>query len=180
MSSAELVDNYPGERTTTETDRLHAQHELVVHALGGELLCPADTSKTDLAILDIGTADGWWLHALRKKLTSPETAELVGTDIAPYPDAVEKVVIHDFRQPFPEEWKAKFDVVQLRAVMASAGDGAIDVVRRCVELVKPGGYIQLVDSYMQSGEFADADKPSMRFFKRVGNLLAGQGMAKKS
>lgn len=175
MSSSKFVDNYPGERTTTETTRLHAQHDLVAHAFGGEVLCPLDTSQKGLSVLDIGTADGWWLHCVRKKLTHPETAELIGTDIAPYPDAVEQVQIQDFREAFNADWHGKFDIVQLRAVMASAGSAAIDVVRRALELVKSGGYIQLVDSSMPFGDALETDKPSIQFFKRVGNLLVGQG-----
>ena len=175
MSPAKFVDNYPGERTTTETTRLHAQHDLVVDALDGELLCPLNTSQQGLRILDIGTADGWWLHCVRKKLAHPETAELIGTDIAPYPDAVENVTIHDFREAFPQEWQGRFDMIQLRAVMASAGSSALDVVSRALALLKRGGHIQLVDSSMPSGELLDTDKPSIQFFKRVGNLLANQG-----
>ena len=175
MASKQFVDNYPGERTTTETDRLHAQHDLVVHAFGGLLLCPLDTARSNLRILDIGTADGWWLHCLRRELTHPESATLLGTDIAPYPDAVEGVIIHDFRREFATEWQGTFDLVQLRAVLASAGEAANDLVQRALELLKPGGYIQIVDSGMPSGQIDPNDKPSTQFFKRVGNMLNAQG-----
>lgn len=174
-----IADNYPGERTLTETDRLHNQHDLVVNAFGSLLLCPLNTSKTNLRLLDIGTADGWYLHCLRKELTDPESATLTGTDVAEYPDAVENVIIHNFKTPFSGEWKASFDFVQLRGVLASSGSQdsqGIDLIRRALELIKPGGWIQLVDSSLLVEEFNGADKPSTKLFKTVADLLTQVGM----
>lgn len=177
MSEQTLVDNYPGERTLTETARLHAQHDLVVDALGGLVLCPFDTKQPNLRILDIGTADGWYLHQLRNELTHPDSATLIGTDVAPYPDAVEQIVMHNFKTPFADEWKGSFDLVQLRAVLANVpGDAAVDLVRRALQLVKPGGYIQLVDGEMPSGEVRADDKPTDQLFKRVNMLLTNAGL----
>lgn len=178
MSQQTLVDNYPGERTLTETARLHAQHDLVVEALGGLSLCPLDTQQPNLRVLDIGTADGWYLHSLRGELAHPDSATLIGTDVAPYPDAVEQVVVHNFKTPFPDEWQSSFDFVQLRAVLANVpGDAAIDLVRRALQLVKPGGYIQLVDGAMPRGEvLAASDTPSMQFFKRLDAFLTRNGL----
>ncbi|ETN45590.1 uncharacterized protein HMPREF1541_09422 [Cyphellophora europaea CBS 101466] len=177
MSSQPPIDNYPGERTLTETARLRAQHDLVVDALGGLLLCHLDTTQQNLRILDVGTADGWFLHCVRSQLACPDTATLVGTDVAPYPDVVEDVITHNFKTPFPEDWKDNFDLVQLRAVMANVpGDAAIDLVRRAWNLVKPGGFIQLIDGAMPAEKMLESDKPSARLFKTMGAFLVRAGM----
>ena len=59
MASEQLDDRYPAERNATGSSRLRAQHDLVVHVLGGLLLCALDTARENLRILDIGIADGW-------------------------------------------------------------------------------------------------------------------------
>lgn len=178
MSSDQpLVDNYPGQRTLTETARLHAQHDLVVEAFGGLVLCALDTTQPNLRILDIGTADGWFLHSVRSKLAHPESVTLIGTDVAPYPDTVEQVIVHNFKTPFPEDWKESFDLVQLRAVLANVpGDAAVDLVHRALQLVKPGGYIQLVDGYMPHGEVLASDSPSNQLFKKLEAFLTSHGL----
>ena len=174
--SANFADNYPAERTFSESERLHNQHALVVHALGGLILCPLDTHQRNLRILDIGSADGWFLHSVRKELAYPDSAILIGTDVAPYPNPIENVIVHNFKDPFPEEWRASFDFVHLRAVMASAGEVKIDVVRRALELVKPGGWIQLVDARMLTAEDNGPDKPSQKICEYLGVLLRQAGM----
>lgn len=177
MSSGPSIDIYPGERTLTETDRLHAQHDLVTDAFGGLILCPIDLNHPGLHILDLGTADGWWLHCLRSELPQAESATLVGTYIAEYPGTAEDVRIHDFKQPFPTEWNGNFDLVQLRAVLANVpGDQTADLLTRVFSLVKPGGYIQLVDGALPSGELTGNEKPSQRFLVSLGNFLNSCGL----
>lgn len=172
-----LVDNYPAIRNATEVERLHLQHDLVVNALGSLLLCPFDLTAPNVRVLDIGSADGWWLTQLRKKLNHPESATLIGTDIAPYPNTTENVVMHNFKTPFPEEWKSSFDLVQLRAVLSNVpGDASTDLIKRVIELLKPGGFIQLVDGAMPSGQVEADAKPHMQFFVTLGNFLNNNGL----
>jgi SAM-dependent methyltransferase len=141
------------------------------------VLCPFNTTRENLRILDVGSADGWFLHNLRREFTHPDTATLIGTDIAPYPDAVEQIVIHDFRTPFSAEWKGTFDFVQLRAVLANVpGEAGVDLVQRAVELLRPGGWIQIVDGSVPSGQILASDKPSARLVKYLGNMLLESGM----
>jgi gliotoxin biosynthesis N-methyltransferase len=172
MSEQDLVDNYPSERDLTETEHLHAQHDLVVDALGGLVLCPADLTKPNLHILDLGTADGWWLEQVRRELKHPGSATLVGTDIAPYPSIKENVIIHNFKTPFPSEWKGTFDLVQLRAVLSNVpGEASIFLIKRAVDLIKPGGYIQLVDGAIPKVPKEDISKPSQRYYNTLAAFL---------
>jgi gliotoxin biosynthesis N-methyltransferase len=177
MSSNKPIDNYPGIRNTSENHRLHVQHDLVVNAFGSLTVCPIDLSKENLRILDIGTADGHWLTELRKQLKHPESATLIGTDAAPYPDTTENVIIHNFKTSFPDDWKNSFDLIQLRAVLANVpGDAAVDLLKRATELLKPGSYIQSIDGAMPNGELSGHEKPSLRFFTTLGNFLNMNGL----
>lgn len=176
-STTAKEDNYPGERTIVETSRLHTQHNLVVAALDGLILCPADLSRPSLRFLDVGTADGYFLSQLRSQLPHPDSTTLVGTDIAPYPDPAVPITIHNFKTPFPDDWKESFDFVQMPACLAnSPGDEAVGLIRRLLELVKPGGWLQLVDGTMQTGALLETDRPSMKLFKIMGNFLSSLGM----
>lgn len=175
-----LVDNYPAIRDTSEKARLKVQHDLIVDAFGGKnIICPLDTTRSNLRILDLGSADGWWLTQVREELSpsAAKTATLIGTDIAPYPDTTENIIIHNFKTPFPDDWRGTFDLIQLRAVLANVpGDDATDLISRAIALLKPGGYIQIVDGAMQHGELKGDEKPSTRFFTTLGNFLMMNGL----
>ena len=137
MSEGALDGNCQGEQISTETARLALQHDLVVGTFGIILPQDFDTTRRYLHILDVGTANGHWLHEVSKILSERDTATLIGTDIAPCPETEETVIVHDFRTPFSAAWKGTFDLVQLRAVLANVpANEAVDLVRRSVELLK--------------------------------------------
>ncbi|KAL6856543.1 hypothetical protein J3F83DRAFT_769709 [Trichoderma novae-zelandiae] len=161
---------YPGLHNAAEARRLRIQGSIVVDALGGSLiLCPLDTSRKGLRILDSATADGHFLTLVRKQLAHPETAELVGTDIADYPP---------LDLPDNIKWEAYFDFVHQRTALAITGDmdRAVDTVRRLIALLKPGGWIQLVDGCVMRGEIEEGDKPFAKLLKLIGLCTARLGM----
>lgn len=183
MSSFALPDQYPGARTLNEAQRLHAQHSLLVDALGGLILCPLPVTASNLRILDVGTADGYFLQQVREKvLSDPKSAYLIGTDIKAYPGSEPEGVelrTHDFRTSFAEEWRGSFDLVQMRNCLGSTGsdEAAVLVIRRLLELVKPGvGWIQLVDGAMFVGSITDDDAPWQKLLKTVGNVMKNVGL----
>ena len=178
MASSDPSDTYPSIRNSTEVSRLHIQHDLVTATFNGLILCPFDRTRPNLRILDIGTGDGHWLSEVRKQLSHPDSATLVGTDIAPYPGATENIVIHNFKTPFPPEWSGSFDLVQLRGVLAnvSPGGDAVELLRRVLPLVKPDGWIQVLDGTMPNGEVKGDGKASVRFFTMFGNWHNKQGL----
>ncbi|OCL14893.1 hypothetical protein AOQ84DRAFT_370870 [Glonium stellatum] len=133
--------------------RLLDQHDVVIDALGGSLILPSfDTSPSGLKILDSGTADGHWLHQLT--LTLPNTAAntYIGTDINPgfFPTAHGPEYIfykHNVADPWPESEHCTFDLVHQRLSLPGAAPATLSTaVQNLFDLVKPGGWIQLVEA----------------------------------
>ena len=172
---------YPG--TASDASRLRAQHDLVKNALGGLILCPLDLTKPNLRILDSGTADGTWLVDASTSLADPDSATLIGTDIGTYaPLANAPSNLHlshqDFLKPWPESWTGTFDLVHARATMSSAGTrpAALSALQRLLALVKPGGYLQIVDSWLPLGSPSPSDPPYTRVMKHIGQKVAAANM----
>jgi hypothetical protein len=174
---------YPDYRHAAEARRLRMQGALALDALGGNLLlCPLDLSRPGLRILDSATADGHFLTVVWDQLAHPESAELVGTDIAPFPplDLPDNITLakQDILQPWPEKWEAYFDFVHQRTALAVTGgmEGAVAAVKRLVGLIKPGGWIQLVDGSVIAGNIAEGDKAFVKLLKVIWRALTRIGM----
>ena len=179
------TDKYPGFRDASEAVRLRAQHDLCKAAHGGLVQCLIDLTLPNLRILDSGTADGYWLYDLLQENPALESAELIGTDIAPFKEGTFerpgnlKLVKQDMLAEWPKEWQGSFDFVHQRNAMANTGneETAIETIRKLIRLVKPGGYIQIVDGYMPTGkEIEEGDKASVKLFKVMGRFLEGVGL----
>ncbi|CAI6334454.1 unnamed protein product [Periconia digitata] len=101
-----------------EAERLMMQHTVLIDALGGRLVCaPIDLSKPGLKILDSGTAD----------------------DTSFY--------IHNISKPWPETELGTFDLVHQRLTLPGGAPTPLaTIVRQLFDLVKPGGWIQLVEA----------------------------------
>ncbi|KAJ9610428.1 hypothetical protein H2200_005205 [Cladophialophora chaetospira] len=175
--------HYPGPRDLSESQRLKAQSDLVTAAFGALVLCPVDLAIPSLRILDSGTADGLFLTQIRSLLADPESATLVGTDIAPFENNVSKPEYIDWQKQdvnteWPADWTGTFDFVHQRAVLSNTGtfDRAVQATTRLSRLVKPGGWIQIVDSHMPDEKFDATDPPSLRMFKVIGQFLARFGL----
>lgn len=186
MSDSQKVapePQYPDVRHAAEARRLRMQGALIADALGDLILCPLDTSRTDLRILDSATADGHFLTLVRERLAHPESAELIGTDIAAFPplDLPDNITLErqDILKPWPEKWEGHFDFVHQRTALAVTGgkERAVEVVRRLIGLTKPGGWIQVVDGALMTGEIAEGDKAVVKLFKLLSQLLIRIGMS---
>ena len=167
----------------SESQRLKAQSDLITAAFGSLVLCPVDLTAANLRILDSGCADGLFLTQIRSLLTYPESATLIGADIAPFEKNVSKPeYIEWYRQDVNAEWRrdwtGTFDFVHQRAVLSNTGtfDGAIQAITRISRLVKPGGWLQLVDSLMPYEKVDANDRPSLKMFKTIGQFLASFGL----
>jgi hypothetical protein len=56
------------------------------------------------------------------------------------------LLAHDFTKPWPNDWHASFDLVHQRLGLAGSGPMPMqDVVTNLAGLVKPGGWIELVE-----------------------------------
>lgn len=82
----------------------------------------------------------------------------------------------DITKPWPESWKETFDLVHQRTVLVNARKMPIrDVVAEMVNLIKPGGWIQLME-----GDFETVQEngPAMQEFLELGKWFfdeAGPG-----
>lgn len=146
-------------------------------------MCPVDLTASGLRVLDSGTADGLFLGQLRSLLAQPDSATLIGTDIAPFEDNVGKpdyIEWHkqDINEEWPASWQGTFDFVHQRAVITNAGswDGAVKAATRLAKLAKPGAWLQLVDSALPEGDISEGDPPSLKFTKALGSFLKKFGL----
>ncbi|KAF2728902.1 S-adenosyl-L-methionine-dependent methyltransferase [Polyplosphaeria fusca] len=152
--------------SATELDRIHGFHDSTVDHIGKLVLAPvnfAASSGRRLRILDSGTAAGRWLQELRDEQGSRH--EYIGTDItksffpssSPHDtgdrageeggDVGIVYKTQDVTQPWPTNWAASFDLVHQRFVLGAVRSQQLeDVVANLVALVKPEGWVQLMES----------------------------------
>jgi len=150
-----------------EMNRLSSQHSVVKNAMGGLLLFPVDHSKGSLRILDSGTADGTWIIDLQKDM--PSETKFVGTDIdaskfPQNPPTGTTYHAQDIRATWPEEWRESFDIVHQRLTLVAAGPATKTAVHGLAALVKPGGWIQLIEG---DGDLNDKTGPAFRDFVQL-------------
>ena len=105
---------------------------------------------------------GHWLRDLSTTLSSDN--EYIGTDIDPsvFPkNALPNHTFHvqDINAPWPEEWADSFDVVHQRSVLHAAGANMHNAVANLARMVKPGGWIQLMEAGLVT---APDNGPAMR------------------
>ncbi|KAF7518525.1 hypothetical protein G7054_g13427 [Neopestalotiopsis clavispora] len=133
-----------------ESSRLSNQHEIIKDAMGRLVLAPINLSVAPLNILDSGTADGTWIRDLAAS-TAPVRHEFYGTDINPaeFPTEMPDGTTYraqDINQPWPEDWKELFDLVHQRLVLVGSGSKQNEALQSLAGLVKPGGWIQLIEA----------------------------------
>ncbi|KAH8773843.1 methyltransferase-like protein type 11 [Diaporthe sp. PMI_573] len=137
-----------------EAERLMSQHLVLIDALDGRIvLPPVDLTKPGLKILDSGTADGHWISELRKTLPDPSIHNYVGTDLNPalFPQSVPadtRFQVHNIAHEWPAELHSTFDLVHQRLTLPGAAPAAPlpGALRQLFRLVKPGGWVQLVEA----------------------------------
>lgn len=134
----------------TEAERLEMQHQVIWDANPMPLYAPIDISKGGFRILDQATGSGIWMRDMRAT-TSGAQNTWVGTDIedAWFPaDTPADTTYHhqSMTEPWPKEWEGTFDLVHSRMALPGVGTNPLeDTVKGLISLVKPGGWIQLVE-----------------------------------
>ncbi|KAK3625440.1 hypothetical protein LTR56_020443 [Elasticomyces elasticus] len=163
----------------SEQQRLEGQHEVILHAMGGKpLYAPIDLSKPNLRILDSGGANGRWIRDLRASLL-PAQHQYVCTDVVPsiFPDNPPddtSYVVQDIRNPWPFEMQGSFDLVHERFVIPGAAPGSPEpIVARLRGLLKPGGWIQLVEMDFPANE---KNPPAFEMFFGIMRWVLEVGM----
>ena len=139
----------------SDIQRLTVHHFGFKQAAGGALVfAPVDFASEPRAILDVGTADGLWMREVQSSVESPVKGEheFLGTDIntgffpKDPPRGINFVQLNIQDLP-PREMQGHFDLINLRMVLIAAGSGEAQrtAVNRHIELLKPGGWIQIGD-----------------------------------
>ncbi|RFN47978.1 s-adenosyl-l-methionine-dependent methyltransferase [Fusarium flagelliforme] len=140
---------------SSDIGRLTVHHFGFKQAAGGTLVfAPVDFASESRAILDVGTADGLWMREVQSSVASPVQGEhkFLGTDIntAFFPTTPESgitFVKQNIQDLPPREMQNHFDLINLRMILIAAGSGEAQraAVNRHIELLKPGGWIQIGD-----------------------------------
>lgn len=152
-------------RQENEYERLRMQHELHKVAMNGQLI-RVPLSKTDsVRILDSATGDGLWMLDVSE---SYPNAQFVGTDIiGKHFEQLENLPasitfrILSVMDEWPEMDKNAYDLVHQRYCLAMfSAEKDKKIIKALFDLVKPGGYIQLVDANLL-GYDGGADHPGM-------------------
>ncbi|KAK1990308.1 methyltransferase SirN-like protein [Colletotrichum falcatum] len=157
---------------TTELQRLADLHATYRDAMEENLvLAPINLDEPGKRILDSGTADGTWLRDLRRSQSAQH--QYVGSDVVSelfpaQPDGL-TYFQHSFKDPWPEELRSSFDLVHVRGSLAGSSPSKPgDVVKNLCTLVKPGGWVQL----MEMNAFkAPSNGPAMEDFAKMATQL---------
>ncbi|KAI1466499.1 uncharacterized protein F4812DRAFT_434316 [Daldinia caldariorum] len=162
-----------------ENKRLEQASSVVRAYMDGNLfLAPIDMTRRNLKVLDSATNNGFWLSQFQAYLKDPDSATLVGTDLQDrFPNPPRPGIhlqIQDINKPWPESWKSTFDYVHQALVLFQAGPRQRKAVHSLAELVKPGGWIELMEpQYDTTNE--DNGPAFQHFLDMVGELWAMRG-----
>jgi gliotoxin biosynthesis N-methyltransferase len=110
-----------------------------------------------------------WVRDFQSSLPATPAHTFVGIDIDPSkfpqdPPAGTSYQVQDINKPWPEDWKNSFDFVHQRLAMVGAGPNGQGALKNLSELVKPGGWIQLIEAENVPEE---SDGPAMHDFVQV-------------
>lgn len=125
---------------------------------------------------------GTWIRDLTADGVQPGT-EFVGTDIdsrrfPENPPTGTSYQIQDINKPWSEEWKRHFDIVHQRLALAATGAGTKQMVGTISELVKPGGWIQLIEA-TNDLSIAKEGTAMRNFIQLILDLYAFMGVPEK-
>ncbi|KAI1170673.1 hypothetical protein F4777DRAFT_103028 [Nemania sp. FL0916] len=167
-----LVNDAAHDGVEQEKGRLDFQHHVFDDMMRNELLPPHIASEIAAnpspRICDIAAGSAIWLKELAKTL--PKTAGLFGLDFDasrfPKPDTLPPNITLGFGnafEPFPEELRNSFDVVNLRFFLfAVKKDQGVPLIQNLLSLVRPGGWLIWTDC---TWLLSSAEPPSQALFR---------------
>ncbi|KAI1819431.1 S-adenosyl-L-methionine-dependent methyltransferase [Xylaria intraflava] len=162
-----------------ELERLQLGQEIISDCFGKLVFAPVDLGNPGLRVLDSATADGLWLRDLCESSPSSnrDAQTYIGTDITGiyFPKAgIPGVQLYEqsITKAWPSEWNGTFDLVHQRMALPAAGkDDVRGALQGLIGLVKPGGWIQLVEP-----DHSASPTPAMQdFFKLLSDVFAFMG-----
>ncbi|KAK4868051.1 hypothetical protein LT330_007249 [Penicillium expansum] len=161
-----------------EVARLGAQHEVFLKSMGRLVVAPIDLTRHHLRVLDTGTADGRWLRDLHASLPSTSGHQYIGVDSLSKlfsSNLPSQITLKEQRidATWPAEWQGYFDYVHQRLVLPGSEHITHQqtVINLC-QLVKPGGWIELIEQDHDTpnpGGMAKAEKVIRELFTQAGH-----------
>ncbi|CAN9476254.1 unnamed protein product [Alternaria alternata] len=175
-------DNVIFAANENEVQRLDKQHKAVYTAMPQLVLAPIDLAEGGYRVLDQATGSGIWLRDVRQG-TGGASNTWIGTDIEDsyFPKETPNNTSYHHQsmtEPWPRQWQGTFDLVHSRMALPGVGLSSLeDAVMNLVKLLKPGGWIQLVEMQWQDW---DAGPVLQEFEKAMQQLVSmvtnGQGV----
>lgn len=121
---------------------------------------------------------GNWLLDISSSL--PPSTTYVGTDVAPHLFANNgpnfAFHVQTVTSPWPASWTSTFDFIHQRLVLSNIPpQSALPAIENLSKLLKPGGYIQLVepDASSYEGEDRPAHRKLIAVYKEVWEKMGG-------
>ncbi|KAI8966100.1 S-adenosyl-L-methionine-dependent methyltransferase [Daldinia sp. FL1419] len=173
------MPEYFVDSTEAENRRLEQASAAVRAYMDGNVfLAPIDTTRSNIKVLDSATNNGFWLSQFQASLQDPDSATLVGTDLQDrFPDPPRPGInlqIQDINEPWPESWKSTFDYVHQTLVLFQAGPKKREAISSLGELVKPGGWIELMEPQYEATD--ESHGPAYKqFLDMLSELWAMRG-----
>ncbi|CAN9376828.1 unnamed protein product [Alternaria alternata] len=165
-------DNVIFAANENEVQRLDKQHKAVYTAMPQLVLAPIDLAEGGYRVLDQATGSGSYLRAEELFKANEESY---------FPKETPNNTSYHHQsmtEPWPLQWQGTFDLVHSRMALPGVGLSSLeDAVMNLVKLLKPGGWIQLVEMQWQDW---DAGPVLQEFQKAMQQLVSmvtnGQGV----
>ena len=137
--------------------------------LNGQLFTAPHPKVTSL--LDLGCGSGVWTAAVAKHLPA---ANVAGVDITPPANDFGLKNLSIIKANIEEPWgipilhRRPFDIITLRVLVSAIGHWP-NLIEKCYESLKPGGWIELHDitigTFSDAQDWRDESSPLMRWFQ---------------
>ncbi|TFK64986.1 S-adenosyl-L-methionine-dependent methyltransferase [Pluteus cervinus] len=138
-----------GDRLEVERSRLNLLHKTIANTFDNKLIfAPVALTQGD-RVLDCGTGTGIWPNEVARIV--PPGVHVEGADISPrfspLPGQISAFTFHALSTlDLPFEWENRFQLVNQRLMLGSFSRPQWEtVIQNIYRVVKPGGWVQLVE-----------------------------------
>ncbi|KAJ3898835.1 hypothetical protein F5879DRAFT_576726 [Lentinula edodes] len=166
-----------------ETQRLNTQHNMIVNAFGGKLFVAPTNLTTGDRVLESAAGSGIWaLEFFEKNRTEGVTLDIECIDISSaqfpstHPSEVHFSVNSVVNLPNPD-WTDTFSFAHQRLLVAAMNDTLWrSAVAELFRVVKPGGWVELVEIEAQDFSTWSVGPNSTKLASLINALYGGKGV----